>query len=371
MKTLVENITDLYKNRIELLKTKDNPKIGWISIYTPEEIFYAAGLIPFRITGEQGIDLTDASAFLGSNFCSYVLSCLSEGLGGIYPFMEGIVFLDSCDMRKRLYEVWVHNVKPRYSFFLELPKAINQPGREYFRLQIRKLITSIESHFDYKISDVLLQKAIDLCNESRRLLKELYDMRKSDTFFISSTATINIIKACTSGLKEEFNERLKQLLLFIKKQDNNGTKKKHRVMISGSYFDNSGIIDTIEKMGAHVVCEDISNGVKYLEGEIPQDGDPVEAIADYYYEKGSCARIIDTERRFNHMMNLIKEYGIESVIYFSLKFCDTNFMDFPYFKNKLAQNGIPVLLIEGEQNMTNIENLRTRIQTFLETRMFS
>lgn len=370
MKNLMDNITDLNNRRLELLKAADKPKVGWISIYTPEEIFCAAGIIPFRVTGELGINNTGAGALLSNNYCSYVLSCLSEGIDGVYEFADGIVFLDACDMRKRLYEVWVQNLKPKYSFFMELPKDINKLGRDYYRLQVRSLIQSIEEHFKCKITEDSLKKAIKTFNESRKLLQDLYEVRKFNSSGISGNKMIEIIKACSSGFREEFNNSLRHLLSALKEQETEENKKSFRVMICGSYFDNGNIVDVIEKVGASVVCEDISNGIKYFEGLVSEDTDPVNAIADYYFEKGTCARIIDTDRRINHMLNLVKEYKVDSIIYFSLKFCDTNFMDFPYIQNKLSQNGIPVLLIEGERHMTNIENLKTRIQTFLETRMY-
>lgn len=370
MQALLENILELNKNKYELLKSIDKPKIGWTSIYTPEEIFYAAGIATFRITGDLGVDITDASVLLGSNFCSYVLSCLSEGLNEVYSFADGVIFIDACDMRKRLYETWTSNCKIDYSFFMELPKYINRVSKDYFRLQNYRLIQSIENHFKCKITEEALRESITNFNKSRRLLQQMYELRKEDFPCISGNEAINIVKASTCGLKEEFNRRLEKFLEEAKASKCTGNIKKQRVLICGSYFDNSSIVETIEKFDAIVVCEDISNGIKYFEGQIDESIEPIKAISDYYIEKASCARMIDTERRFEHLYNLIQEYKVDSVIYFSLKFCDTNLMDFPYIKNKLQQKEIPVMLIEGEQHMINIESIKTRIQTFLEINIF-
>jgi benzoyl-CoA reductase/2-hydroxyglutaryl-CoA dehydratase subunit BcrC/BadD/HgdB len=66
----------------------------------------------------------------------------------------------------------------------------------------------------------------------------------------------------------------------------------------------------------------------------------------------------------------VHEYKADSVIYYALKFCDTNLHDYPYIKDRLRREKIPVLFIEGERNTTNIAGTRTRIETFLESRMF-
>ncbi len=108
MNDLIRKITDLSTNKIEILKKVDKPKIGWFSTNIPEEIFYAAGMVPFRITGESDAGTSDASGLLHRNICSYVLSCLSEGTAGVYDFIDGLVFSNTCDARVRLHDVWNH-----------------------------------------------------------------------------------------------------------------------------------------------------------------------------------------------------------------------------------------------------------------------
>jgi benzoyl-CoA reductase/2-hydroxyglutaryl-CoA dehydratase subunit BcrC/BadD/HgdB len=273
-------------------------------------------------------------------------------------------------MRKRLYEVWSTYLNPEFSFFLDLPRDTKQMSKDYFRSQLQKLISLLETHFHCRITNEALYESIGIFNESRKLMQGLYHLRKTGLPGISGSDILDIIKACTVGLKKEFNENLKTLLEAIGSQKEEKKLKKHKILICGSYFDQKNIIDTIEKFGACVICEDISNGIKYFEGGICLDEEPVKAIADYYLEKNTCARVIDSNRRLNHLLELIEEYEAESVIYFSLKFCDTNLLDFPFIRDRLMERGIPVLFIEGERHMTNIENVKTRIMTFIEARMY-
>lgn len=57
------------------------PTVGWFCTYTPEEILMAAGFAPRRIPGTfQGIKFADA--FLQSNLCPYVRSCLDGAFDG-------------------------------------------------------------------------------------------------------------------------------------------------------------------------------------------------------------------------------------------------------------------------------------------------
>jgi benzoyl-CoA reductase/2-hydroxyglutaryl-CoA dehydratase subunit BcrC/BadD/HgdB len=366
----VQGVTDLYVNRFELLRAAAGPKIGWLSIDTPEEILVAAGAIPFRLTGEAGTSTDEAGARLSNNYCSYVLSCFSEGLNGIYDFTDAVVFADSCDMRTRLWEAWTRDVPSIDTYFLELPNDASEISKEYFALHLRKLIKWLEQRYRCEITDDTLRQSIELCNRTRELMRRLYEYKKGERQFLSGEESIQIVKAATTGLKERFNTSMEVLLDTLAAAEQTPAHKRHRVLISGSYFDHQGIVETIERTGADLVCEDISNGIKYFEGRIDPGADPVAAIADYYLEKNTSARRLDTDVRLQHLLDLVHEYKVDSVIYYALKFCDINLHDYPYIKDRLRREKIPVLFIEGERNTSNIAGTRTRIETFLESRMF-
>ena len=97
--------------------------------------------------------------------------------------------------------------------------------------------------------------------------------------------------------------------------------------------------------------------------------EPVEALADYYLNKATCARMIDSEKRFQNMAKLINDYHVDAVIYISLKFCDNNLIDWNYQKKRLSEKNIPVLFLETERMVSNMGQVRTRIQAFLESAM--
>ncbi|MCK5202536.1 MAG: 2-hydroxyacyl-CoA dehydratase, partial [Desulfobacterales bacterium] len=49
-----------------------------------------------------------------------------------------------------------------------------------------------------------------------------------------------------------------------------------------------------------------------------------------------------------------------------LKFCDPHAFDFPYIKELLDRAGIPSMLLEIEDQQISAEQLRTRIEAFIE-----
>ncbi len=364
---LIEEIANIHKNRQNLIKSANKRALGWLSIYTPEEIVYAAGIIPFRITGETRTETPKAGGHMHRNICPYVLSCLEEGLDRVNDFSDGVIIANACDARLALYDVWKYFLNMDFVHMLDLPKQIDSSTKDYFVHEIYHLMEAIEDHYNCKIKEDDLSNAINLCNETRMLLQNIYELRKKPSPPITGIQALDIVKSSMTGLKKEFNTKASRLLEKLEKSDMDSIKEKHRVMICGGFFDHTHIIELIEKMDAIVVCEDLSNGIKYFEGRVDIMKEPVKALSDYYLEKATCARMADSEKRFNHMWQLIEDYNVQSVIYISLKFCDSNLIDFYYQKKRLYERDIPVLLIETERTPTNLEQIRTRIQAFLES----
>ena len=49
-----------------------------------------------------------------------------------------------------------------------------------------------------------------------------------------------------------------------------------------------------------------------------------------------------------------------------MKFCDPEEFDYPIFKKELEAANIPILYLEVEQKMDSMEQIRTRVQSFIE-----
>jgi bzd-type benzoyl-CoA reductase N subunit len=354
------------RQKIETLKKLGRPSLGWVSVYTPEEIIHAAGVVPFRITGEQTSSDSMARAALFSNICPYILSCLEEGIQNVYDFSQGIIIVNTCDARRRLYDAWKYYVDTPFVYMIDLPKSISPASEGYFQRQVTLFLKTLEKHFNRTISDEALHESISLWNRTRYLLQKLYDLRKSKNPPISGSRALTIVKAATSMDRPEYNEKLERLIEVLETSGEEQKNTGPRILLSGSYVDDTQFVELIEQSGATVVCDDLSHGVKYFDGHVDQNEDPVKALADYYLHKAPCAIMIDTERRIDHMRKLVNAFRADAVIYFSIKFCSTNLLDMSSIKDKLNESGIPVLFLEGERSLVNAGQLKTRIQAFLE-----
>jgi benzoyl-CoA reductase/2-hydroxyglutaryl-CoA dehydratase subunit BcrC/BadD/HgdB len=76
--------------------------------------------------------------------------------------------------------------------------------------------------------------------------------------------------------------------------------------------------------------------------------------------------MMQIEGRAKQIINTSKKFKVDGVIHHSLKFCDTYLYDVPALKKILVENGIPVLFIESDGGLGDINQIRTRIEAFSE-----
>ncbi len=150
-------------------------------------------------------------------------------------------------------------------------------------------------------------EAAKICNESRYLLKQLYDFRKLDNPPITGAETLEVLNACFRLPKDTFNTYLKELLKELR---NSGIKHecKARLMIVGSVLNNPEFIRSIEELDSLVVTDELCSSTRYWSDPVimEQGEPPLRAIARRYLGNFPCARMVPSEERFNRIIDLAK-----------------------------------------------------------------
>ncbi|MFQ6110176.1 MAG: 2-hydroxyacyl-CoA dehydratase subunit D [Candidatus Aminicenantales bacterium] len=343
------------------------PSVGWLCTYTPEEIIYAAGFHPFRLK-QNPPSIKMADAYLHSNLCPYVRSCLESGLRSEYPQLKGIVLVNSCDAMRSLYHVWRRYLSSSsFVHLMHLPRITSCSAVEFFKKEIQKLIEFLETQSGREIEESQIVEAVDVFNESRDLMQELLELKKDPCFPLTGSTVYRIVEAGQKAPKRVFNTKLKELIEEIKKQRSDSNPfGGPRIMISGSLLPNHQMIEIIESAGARVVCDDLCYGSRYFEGNVAKTDDLLMAISTHYLKKAPCARMKQTDFRLERAGRLAEAYRVDGVIYIILKFCDNHHYDFPFYREYFQARDIPVLQIEEDFLGGNTGQMRTRVEAFIE-----
>jgi bzd-type benzoyl-CoA reductase N subunit len=379
----MERFKQIYNDRYAIAnehKERGQRIMGWVCTYVPEEIIYASGAFPFRILGGNDPETPMADAHLYSNVCSFVRSCFEERLKGDLDFLDGFIGVTSCDHIRRLYDVWDTFSPARFTRIMGVPCKVSKATLKYFAKDILHLKEGLEEEFNITISEDTVFNAIKTYNDTRRLLYQLYDWRKTDPPKIFGWEASEIIRASWFLPKNEFNNMLTQFIRDFEGGQGAETKKKggsngvperpeegnFRLMVVGSELDDPRYIKAIEDLGATVVVDDLCCGSRYFWEFVAEDGDPYLALSQRYLTRPYCPRTHPHSIRGEHLKRLAKEYKVDGVILQSIKFCDSHAASYPMVRDDFKELDIPIIYVEREYTFSGAGQLKTRVQAFLE-----
>jgi bzd-type benzoyl-CoA reductase N subunit len=349
-------------------KERGGKIFGWLCTYVPEEILHAAGSLPIRITGySQEVELEDGNAYLYVNNCSFSRSCLQLGLRDGYDFLDGVVGGSTCDGARRLFDLWRKYIGTPFHHVITVPRKYTQAAHDLYHSQVKLFKQHLEEYLGIEITDEQLLKSIELYNESRSLLKSLYELRKIAEPPITGAETMEVLDASFRMPKEQFNIYLKELLEEIK-----GTKNAHkgraRLMIIGSVMANPEFVKCIEDQESIVVTDELCTSTRYWSDPVVLDPgrSPLEAISRRYLNNFPCARMVPSDERFNRIIELARDFKVDGVISQIVRYCVPYAHDLPLLREKLKEQDIPVLALDVEYGTSGSGQIQTRVQAFLE-----
>ena len=216
-----------------------------------------------------------------------------------------------------------------------------------------------------KITDASLRRSIEMHNEIRGLLRELYLLRKQDPPPISGSEALDVALAATLLPRDEVAPLLRQLLTEIKARKA-PERSGPRILVTGSVLDNPTLLRMVEEESGVVVANDLCTTMRNFWYRIDDDTDTLEAIYQFQNKRPLCACMNPPEVRFDYLMELIREFKVDAVIYFNMKYCHPFLYEAPLFQRKLQAQGIPTIFLETGHDLSGLGQLRTRIQAFIE-----
>jgi bzd-type benzoyl-CoA reductase N subunit len=342
--------------------------IGYLCSYTPEEIIFAAGAHPLRLFArEEAAGL--AAAHLQTYCCSLVRGVLDNALSGGLGFLDGAVFPHTCDSIQRLSDIWRLNIPYGFHADIVLPVKLNTASaRQYMIDVIGKFRSDLEVFLARKITDDDLRNSIAMYNQIRAGLKTLYAMRSENADVVSGSDLHGLVRASMIMDRSLFAGILTDMVATLAAKKSTGVSPdKKRLILAGGLCNDPDIHSVIDDAGGVAVWDDFCTGSRYMEGAIPTDMDPIEAIADRLLKRIVCpAKHSDLHSRADHILKMAKEKKASGVVFFLLKFCDPHAFDYPYLKNRLDAEGIPSTLLEVDDRPVTEGRLKTRLEAFLE-----
>jgi benzoyl-CoA reductase/2-hydroxyglutaryl-CoA dehydratase subunit BcrC/BadD/HgdB len=341
--------------------------MGYYCSYIPEEIFTAAGFLPYRMRGAGSDSSADGDAYMSARVCTFVRHTISLALRGELDFLDGVVLAQNCDHIRRAGDLFRKKVRPAFYGFLSIPRVPKERLFDWYLAELRRLKSEMEAHYSIAITEQNLEEAIALHNATRQRIARLYELRKREAPPVTGREALTVTVAAHVMPRAKFNSLMDDLLAGLEKAGGEGGHRA-RVILIGGVMDEPEYLATIEKQGALSVAELVCFGQRSFGDPIASGpGEPLERIARQRFFQVPCARMVECfDEQFSELVSRIGEYRADGVIFQRMKFCDPWAGDGHNLYWRMKEAGIPFLSLDREYQVAAAGQVKTRVQAFME-----
>ena len=352
-------------------KAQGKKVIGVLPYYAPEELVYAAGMVPMGIWGSNKKTISRAKEYCATFYCTIAQLALEMLLDGTMDELDGLITPTICDTLRPMSQNFRVSIGDKIpTIFLAHPQNRFAPWGLQFCIDqytnVRKMLDKISGH---EMTDEDIRKAIKVYNASRAARREFVKLASDHCDVVTPTLRSAVLKASWFMLKDEYTAKLVALNEELKKRpvcDWKGVK----VVTSGIIVDNPKLLAIFEENNIAIAADDVAHETRSFRVDAAEDGDPMMALAKQFANIDYDVLLYDpassSNRRGEFVANLVKESGAQGLILFMQQFCDPEEMEYPYLKKALDAAGIPHIKLGVDQQMRDFGQASTAIQAFAD-----
>jgi benzoyl-CoA reductase/2-hydroxyglutaryl-CoA dehydratase subunit BcrC/BadD/HgdB len=375
-KTLVnrlQQITEQNLADIEQAKAAGRSVIGFYCLYSPTEIAVAADAIPLPLCGTRNDPIAAAEQMLPRNLCPLIKSSFGFAVTDTCPFFrfaDIIVGDTTCDGKKKMFELLS---RYKTTHVLQLPQSQDADlALPFWRAELGRFKTIVESQTGVAITEDRLRAAIRLMNRERGARKALMDVNQAKPAALSGSQLLEILFKVGFLADKEKGIALMQAVTAearngaLRSEDAHAASRK-RILLTGVPvgLGSDKVVRIVEQSGADVVAFENCSGYKQAFTVDPEK-EPMDALAAQYLAT-PCSVMSPNSGRFELLKAMIRSFAVDGVIDLTWQACHTyNVEAFRIAEFVQETCGLPSLHLETDYAESDSEQLRVRIEAYLE-----
>jgi benzoyl-CoA reductase/2-hydroxyglutaryl-CoA dehydratase subunit BcrC/BadD/HgdB len=331
-----------------------------------------------RLCSGQHHGVHPANELLGdAGLCPCVKSTLGGRLSEADVYLNNadiIIAPASCDGKVKLGEI-LEDYLP--VIMMNLPRV--KTGDTTAKLWIEEVVymmRELSTLTGVEVTTERLRAAIEEYNSGHKALARLDRLRRGprspiwgrDALLVAQMALVDDITRWTAkveALSDELEGRAAAGEWV-------GTGDEARIMLAGSpiIWPNWKVPTIIEESGGLIVMDELCTGDRVLGDPVVTDEptlrDSVRAVAERYFFPCTCPCFSPNDERESRMLASVREHDIEGVIYHALRGCHLGLLESTRLELALRREGVPMLKVESEYDEGDVEQIRTRVEAFVE-----
>lgn len=352
--------------------------VGTLCVMVPLELINAAGAKNVRLCSGYYEPVHPANELLGdAGLCPMVKSTLGSKMVGANPLTDNIDLLAgpaTCDGKMKLAEImedWVPVV------MMNIPRVkVGETSSNLWVKEIEYFSRKLEELTGNRISKKRLVEEIRKWNDAHQLWSRMLKIRRSAKPPISGQDAMLVVQASQVDDIARWNKKTSQLLDelegMIKKGKNAGEEGAARILLAGSpmMYPNFKIPSIVEESGGTIVHDELCTGFRLMSDPVMLDGITrkgiMRALAERYFFPCTCPCFSPNDDRLRRIKESIEAFGIEGVVFHTLRGCHLNNLEATKIEVFLRDMKIPMVKLESEYDEGDIEQVRTRVEAFVE-----
>lgn len=358
---------------IEQAKAAGRSVIGFYCLYSPTELAIAANAIPLSLCGTKNDPIGAAEQFLPRNLCPLIKSSFGFAVTDTCPFFrfsDIIVGDTTCDGKKKMFEL-LSRYKPVHVLQLPHNQDLGQ-ALPFWLEELHRFKGIIEQQTSCFISDDRLASAIRLMNRVRGARTALMDVNRAVPAPLPGSQLLEILFKI--GFLAD-KEQAIALMQDAAEAAANGAflpaggkpSRRRRILLTGVPvgIGSDKVVRIVEQGGADVVALENCSGYKKA-FTVDETIDPMTALARQYLTT-PCSVMSPNQGRMELIQRMLNEFSIDGVIDLTWQACHTYNIE-AFLINELVQKerGISALHLETDYAASDTEQLRVRIEAYLE-----
>ena len=359
------------KAQLAKYKAQGKQVIGVLPYYAPEELVYAAGMVPMGIWGTNTKTISRAKEYCATCYCTIAQLALEMLLDGTMDDLDGVITPTICDtLRPMSQNIRVSMSKKLPVIFLAHPQnRFADWGKKFCMDQYLNVKRELEKIASKAITPEDLQEAIKVYNKSRAERRRFTKLANEHCDVINPIKRMQVLKAAWFTLKDEYTEMLKGLndeLEALPVCDWKGTK----VVTSGIICDNPKLLEAFVENNIAIADDDVAQWTRSFRTDAPETDDPMRHLAVQFSIQDYDTILFDEKsnenRRGEHVARLAQDNGAQGVVVFMTQFCDPEEMEYPYLKKALNDANIPHVKLGVAMQMRDFGQAKTSLQAFAD-----
>lgn len=363
----MERFEETLKNRHEYArqwKARTGGRVlGYYEPFMPEEVVYAAGLLPVRLLAQhEPDDVTDRQMYAN---CPCSRDILNQFVKGRYDYIDGLINVEGCQWMLNAFQTTLNNQPDLLNHYVFYPDYVNgKMSKDVMRSEMAVFKKLLEKWTGKTITDGDLDHAIEVYNTNRRLIRQVFELRRADNPVILGSEAMEVVLASQIMDKAEMNQMLPDILKKLESRkpvQDSGV----RLMLIGSMTFDVALEKLIESLGANVVIDEVCTGSCYFWNEVIPQSDRLMAISRRYLDRPHCAlKDNNWRRRPAHIHQLYEDYQAHGVIIAKQIYCHPHGTDNPLVWSILRERNIPFHYFERDTTLPCAET-KLRMEAFI------